>query len=158
MTPVTGLVNASTSDYAFVVFWNGIMFAIASVCGQWMMSRLYRPLIASHPPRAAAHGGDPCAGHLHEPDRHHHRDETLDLVGGAGQLEHEGGQRRVDRPGAEGGGKPSSRQAQGWACRSCSSCSGRIFGAPGTGGWPARAAKNPETKAASGAACPPPGS
>lgn len=46
LAPVTGLMNASTGNYAFVVFWNGIMFAVASVAGLWMMSRLYRPLVA----------------------------------------------------------------------------------------------------------------
>ena len=54
LAPITGLINVSTSYYSFVVFWNGIMFAIASLCGHWMMSRLYRPLIAANRRHALA--------------------------------------------------------------------------------------------------------
>jgi len=31
-----------------MVFWSGAMFAVATVCGQWKMNKLYRPLIAAN--------------------------------------------------------------------------------------------------------------
>jgi len=47
--PITWLMNVSTPNYGFIVVWNGIMFAIASLFGQWRMRRLYQPLIAVNP-------------------------------------------------------------------------------------------------------------
>src|SRR3989442_1477790 len=33
LAPVTWLMNVSTADYSFIVMWNGIMFAVASLMG-----------------------------------------------------------------------------------------------------------------------------
>ena len=49
LAPITELMNLSTTAYSFMLFWSGIMFALATVCGQWKMNSLYRPLIASNP-------------------------------------------------------------------------------------------------------------
>jgi hypothetical protein len=46
--PITWLMNVSTANYGFIVLWNGVMFAVASLLGQWRMRRLYRPLIATN--------------------------------------------------------------------------------------------------------------
>ena len=48
LAPITGLINVSTNYYAFVVFCNGITFAIASLCAHWMMSKLYQRLITAN--------------------------------------------------------------------------------------------------------------
>jgi hypothetical protein len=48
LAPLTGLMNVSTGHYGFMVFWSGVMFAVASVVGQWRMGRLYRVLIAAN--------------------------------------------------------------------------------------------------------------
>lgn len=47
--PITWLMNVSTADYGFIVVWSGIMFAVASLLGQWRMHCLYRLLIAGNP-------------------------------------------------------------------------------------------------------------
>lgn len=47
--PITALLNVSTADYGFIVLWNGLMFAVASLLGHWRLRELYRPLIAHHP-------------------------------------------------------------------------------------------------------------
>lgn len=49
LAPITELMNLSTAAYSFMVLWSGIMFAVATVCGQWKMNALYRPLIADNP-------------------------------------------------------------------------------------------------------------
>lgn len=46
--PVTALMNLSTTAYSFLVVWSGILFASATLCGQWRMYVLYRPLIAQN--------------------------------------------------------------------------------------------------------------
>jgi uncharacterized membrane protein len=48
LAPITELMNLSTASYSFMLFWSGIMFAVATVCGQWRMNSMYRPLIASN--------------------------------------------------------------------------------------------------------------
>lgn len=47
--PIIWLMNVSTPNYGFIVVWNGIMFAVASLLGQWRMRQLYRRLIADNP-------------------------------------------------------------------------------------------------------------
>ncbi len=47
--PISWLMNVSTANYGFIVLWNGVMFAVASLLGQWRMHRLYRLLIAANP-------------------------------------------------------------------------------------------------------------
>ncbi len=54
---------------------------------------------------AAADAGDAGAGHLDEAERDHQRDELLDLVGLAGDLEDEAVGAGIDDPGAEGFGE-----------------------------------------------------
>ena len=49
LAPITVLLYLSTADYALAVFFNGIMFAIASVSAQFMMRRYYGPLIKRAP-------------------------------------------------------------------------------------------------------------
>jgi hypothetical protein len=49
LAPITELMNLSTTAYSFMLLWSGIMFAVATVCGQWKMNTLYRPLIQSNP-------------------------------------------------------------------------------------------------------------
>lgn len=46
--PITWLMNISTGHYGFIVFWNGVMFAVASAVGQWRMGQRYRALIAAN--------------------------------------------------------------------------------------------------------------
>src|SRR6516164_10699332 len=62
--------------------------------------------LGSHPLGAPAHGGDAGARDLDEADHRHHGDEALDLLARAGELEDEGGERRVEGAGPEGGGEP----------------------------------------------------
>jgi hypothetical protein len=49
LAPITELMNLSTSAYSFMVLWSGILFVVATACGQWKMNSLYRPLIAANP-------------------------------------------------------------------------------------------------------------
>jgi hypothetical protein len=49
LAPITELMNLSTTAYSFMLLWSGVMFAVATMCGQWKMNSLYRPLIASNP-------------------------------------------------------------------------------------------------------------
>jgi hypothetical protein len=49
LAPITGLMNVSTANYGFIVLWNGVMFAVASLLGQWRMRQEYRVLIAGNP-------------------------------------------------------------------------------------------------------------
>lgn len=46
LAPVTILAYASTADYGTAVFFNGIVFAVASVSSQLVVLRYYRPLLA----------------------------------------------------------------------------------------------------------------
>jgi len=50
--PITLLMNLTTDFYSFILLWNALIFGIASVSGHFMMSKLYRPLIASNPRHA----------------------------------------------------------------------------------------------------------
>jgi len=45
LAPVTALWYASCGDYSLAVFFNGVMFAVASFTAQVVMVRYYRPLI-----------------------------------------------------------------------------------------------------------------
>jgi hypothetical protein len=49
LAPITELMNLSTSAYSFMVLWSGLLFVVATACGQWKMNCLYRPLIAANP-------------------------------------------------------------------------------------------------------------
>jgi len=49
LAPVTAFLYASTSDYSVAVFYNGVMFAIASFSAQVVMRRYYGPLIRRTP-------------------------------------------------------------------------------------------------------------
>jgi hypothetical protein len=49
LAPITELMNLSTSAYSFMILWSGILFLVATACGQWKMNHLYRPLIAANP-------------------------------------------------------------------------------------------------------------
>jgi hypothetical protein len=46
LAPVTLFWYASFSDYHNAILFNAVMFGVASVAAQWMLRRLYRPLIA----------------------------------------------------------------------------------------------------------------
>ena len=46
LAPITLLIYASSNSYHFVLLFNGLMFAIATICGQICLLRHYRPLIA----------------------------------------------------------------------------------------------------------------
>lgn len=47
--PITELMNLSTSAYSLMVLWSGILFGVATICGQWRMNAMYRPLVAANP-------------------------------------------------------------------------------------------------------------
>ncbi len=49
LAPITFLFNVSTDFYAFMILWNGVAFAVASLAGQVVMRRIYRPLVAGNP-------------------------------------------------------------------------------------------------------------
>jgi len=46
LAPVTGVAYASIEDYEAAKLWNGLPFALATLMGQVMLARHYRPLIA----------------------------------------------------------------------------------------------------------------
>jgi hypothetical protein len=46
LAPYTALWYASSADYPVAVLFNGLMFAVASGAGQWMLGGWYRPLVA----------------------------------------------------------------------------------------------------------------
>lgn len=46
MAPLILVTYATTDDYDAVTVWNGVVFAIATACGQVTLSRHYRPLVA----------------------------------------------------------------------------------------------------------------
>src|SRR5882757_7219138 len=60
----------------------------------------------SHALRTAGDRRDACARHFDQPERQHQRDELLDLIALAGDLEHEALGRGVDDAGAEGVRQP----------------------------------------------------
>jgi hypothetical protein len=47
--PLTLLWYASSADYDHAILFNAFMFAVASFSAQWMLRRLYAPLIARNP-------------------------------------------------------------------------------------------------------------
>jgi len=49
LAPITAVWYASSASYERAVMFNAAMFAMASIAAQWMLRRLYRPLIARDP-------------------------------------------------------------------------------------------------------------
>ncbi|CAN5618364.1 hypothetical protein BH10PLA1_BH10PLA1_19010 [soil metagenome] len=49
VAPLTAVWYASSASYERAVMFNAAMFALASIAAQWMLRRLYRPLIARDP-------------------------------------------------------------------------------------------------------------
>lgn len=49
LAPLTMLWYASSADYSAALLFNGLMFAVASFAGQWLLREYYRPLIARNP-------------------------------------------------------------------------------------------------------------
>lgn len=49
LSPLAVFVYASTDDYNDAIVWNGVLFAVATFCGQRTLSRHYTPLIAANP-------------------------------------------------------------------------------------------------------------
>jgi hypothetical protein len=49
LAPITFLFNVSTDFYDFMVLWNGVAFAAASLTGHAVMRRIYRSLMAGNP-------------------------------------------------------------------------------------------------------------
>jgi len=49
LSPLTAVWYASSAVYERAVVFNAVMFAIASLAAQWMLRRLYRPLIDRDP-------------------------------------------------------------------------------------------------------------
>jgi hypothetical protein len=46
LAPYTVLWYVSSANYPGAILFNGLMFAVASGAGQWMLRRSYRPLVA----------------------------------------------------------------------------------------------------------------
>jgi hypothetical protein len=49
LAPYTAFWYVSGSGYQPAILFNGVMFAVASVCAQWMLRRSYEPLIKTDP-------------------------------------------------------------------------------------------------------------
>lgn len=49
LAPLTVLCYASTTNYQRAVLFNGAMFAVAAMAGQWLVRAHFRPLIARNP-------------------------------------------------------------------------------------------------------------
>jgi hypothetical protein len=49
LAPLTAFWYASSADYRSAIFFNALMFAVASVSAQWLLRRSYRPLIERDP-------------------------------------------------------------------------------------------------------------
>jgi hypothetical protein len=49
LAPLTAFWYASSSNYRFAIYFNALMFAIASLAAQAMLRRAYRPLIEQDP-------------------------------------------------------------------------------------------------------------
>ena len=49
LAPYTAFWYASFTDYQSAILFNGVMFAVASLGGQWHLRRAYRPLIERSP-------------------------------------------------------------------------------------------------------------
>jgi hypothetical protein len=45
LAPLTAFWYASSADYAAALRFNGLMFAVASLGGQWLLRQYYRPLV-----------------------------------------------------------------------------------------------------------------
>jgi hypothetical protein len=45
LAPLTAVWYASSADYAAALRFNGLMFAVASLAGQWLLREYYRPLV-----------------------------------------------------------------------------------------------------------------
>lgn len=49
LAPYTAFWYASFTGYRSAILFNGVMFAVASLAGQWQLRRAYRPLITGNP-------------------------------------------------------------------------------------------------------------
>jgi hypothetical protein len=49
LAPLTAFWYASSSNYRAAIFFNALMFAVASLGAQWLLRRSYRPLIERDP-------------------------------------------------------------------------------------------------------------
>lgn len=49
LAPITAVWYLSVPDYATAILYNAVVFAIASVAGQWVLRKHYRELIARNP-------------------------------------------------------------------------------------------------------------
>jgi uncharacterized membrane protein YqjE len=49
LAPITAIIYVSTDDYQFATLMNGLQFAVATIGGQWTLTRHYRPLIQANP-------------------------------------------------------------------------------------------------------------
>jgi hypothetical protein len=49
LAPITAFVYVSGISYRGAILFNGLMFGTASISGQWLLRRDYRPLIAANP-------------------------------------------------------------------------------------------------------------
>src|SRR5215470_16988926 len=86
------------------------MVPVSHYCCSIPVDMLTRNLAALcdylHRIRSARDGDDAGARHFDEAERQHEPDELIDLVGFAGELEHEALGGRIDDAGAEGVGQP----------------------------------------------------
>ncbi|MBI2924628.1 MAG: hypothetical protein HYY24_02865 [Verrucomicrobia bacterium] len=46
LSPYTALWYVSSTDYSAAILFNGLMFGVASLSGQWLLRRYYQPLMA----------------------------------------------------------------------------------------------------------------
>src|SRR5260221_2881660 len=49
LAPLTAVWYASSDDYPSATLFNGMMFAVATFAAQWLLRRLYRPLLSRQP-------------------------------------------------------------------------------------------------------------
>jgi hypothetical protein len=49
LAPLTALWYGSSADYQAALRFNGLMFLVASLAGQWLLRQYYRPLILANP-------------------------------------------------------------------------------------------------------------
>ncbi|MCA8978863.1 MAG: hypothetical protein H6831_08065 [Planctomycetes bacterium] len=49
MSPLILTVYLSSDDYRFAILMNGVFFALATLAGQWTLTRHYAPLVRSNP-------------------------------------------------------------------------------------------------------------
>src|SRR5436190_3094236 len=74
--------------------WATAWFAASAIAVWWITSCR----VESHPLRPAGDGDDAGARHLDQAERQHQSDELVDLVGFAGELEHEALGCGIDHP------------------------------------------------------------